>query len=125
MFAMGREGAFRIRDRAGMDITAQVREDYPAGVAAFDRIIEEANEELERSILRGPTASQVDELKRRGWDPHAARRVAEARAQSEREQADRLSAPPTEPEDTTRWRQDRVRDVVRTRYVIAELMEMI
>jgi hypothetical protein len=56
-------------------------------------------------------------MRARGWDPTVARRIAEDRAQSERELAQRLIA---EPEY-----RDRVRDVVSARYMAVELIDVL
>lgn len=56
-------------------------------------------------------------MRARGWDPTVARRIAEDRAQSERELAQRLIA---EPEY-----RDRARDVVSARYMAFELVDVL
>jgi hypothetical protein len=56
-------------------------------------------------------------MRTRGWDPTVTRRIAEDRAQSERELAQRLIA---EPEY-----RDRVRDVVSARYMAVELIDVL
>jgi hypothetical protein len=73
---------------------------------------------FERAVLRGPEDAHVAELKQQGWDPLAARRVAERRATQEKEQAKRFDAEPS-------WRRGRIRDVVSARYILIELNEML
>ena len=53
-------------------------------------------------------------MQKHHWDPTVARRVAEERAQQERDQAARLNAEP-------RWRRGRLRDVVGARYLALEI----
>jgi hypothetical protein len=50
----------------------------------------QAELDLNRAVIRGPAADEEEQaLRGDGWDPSAARRVAERRAQQEREQAAR------------------------------------
>jgi hypothetical protein len=51
--------------------------------------------------------------------------IGDQRAQQEQEQAARFSDKTLIPDDPTDYRRDRVRDVVRTRYVALELMEAV
>ena len=68
-------------------------------------------------MLRGPQ-DEASSLAANGFDPAAARRGQEVRAQQEREQAERFDEDP-------RWRRGRIRDVVGARYLIVELMDML
>lgn len=123
-FAFGKTGQFRVRI-AGRDITDEVRNAYLGGAVQFDRLIAVATDELNRASLRGPMDDgEIARLKQYGWDPTVARRIAQQRATQEREQAARFDNPPV-PHHTTRWRKERLRDVVRTRYVIIEMMAMV
>jgi hypothetical protein len=107
------------------DVTDEVRQTYPGGPERFDRLISLATLELNRASLRGPADDhEIARLKRYGWDPTATRRIAEQRARQEREQAARFDNPPV-PHHGTRWRKERVRDVVRARYLIIETTETI
>jgi hypothetical protein len=92
----------------------------------FDRRLAQAGEDLNRAILRGPTSDAEEaELRANGWNPEIAFRVGDNRATAEMEQAARFSDPTLVPDDPTDYRRERVRDVIRTRYVIVELMEMV
>jgi hypothetical protein len=121
-FALGIQGQFRIRSDEG-DVTEEVRRAHPGGVEEFDRVIAQATFDLDRASLRGPTDAELPALRSYGWDPTVARRIANERAQGEREQATRFDAPPPIPDDRTDWRRERVRDVIRARYVAFELLD--
>jgi hypothetical protein len=113
--ACGMRGGIRVRDKDGNDVTARARLEAPAGPEVFDRRIAEAELKFNRAVIRGPAdEAEEGELRAIGWDPSAARVVADQRAQQEREQAGRLAA---EPE----WRRGRLRDVVAARYVALEI----
>lgn len=116
--AFGKRGGLRIRSQAGEDVTEAARLEWPHGPEDFDRWQADAELQLDRSVLRGPTDAEAPTLRANGWDPTTARRTAEQRAAQEREQAARLTAEP-------RWRRGRLRDVVSVRYVIFELKEML
>jgi hypothetical protein len=116
--AFGKRGGLRIRSQAGEDVTEAARLQWPHGPEDFDRWQSNAELQLDRSVLRGPTDAEAPTLRASGWDPTAARRTADQRAAQEREQAARLAAEP-------RWRRGRLRDVVSVRYVIFELKEML
>lgn len=117
--ALGVKGGLRLRDRAsGDDVTQTARQQSPDGPEEFDRRLAEAERKFERAVLQGPGDEDVPTLKLDGWDPLAARRVAEERADQEREQAVRLDA-------DSRWRRGRLRDVVSARYLFIELNEML
>jgi hypothetical protein len=122
-FASGKQGQFRFRS-GDQDVTEQVRQAHPGGVEDFDQLIAQAADDLNRATLRGPTDAEVPRLKSYGWDPTVARTIAEERAKQEREQAARFDNPPPIVGYTTRWRQERVRDAVRIRYIVFELLDM-
>jgi hypothetical protein len=118
MQALGRRGGLTVHSEDEGDVTAQVRQEWPGGPAAFDAWSRDGDLQLTRAVLRGPTGEDVaDDMRARGWDPTVARRIAEDRAQSERELAQRLIA---EPEY-----RDRVRDVVSARYMALELIDVL
>jgi len=116
--AFGRRGGLRVRDESGKDVTEAVRRDWRGGPEQFDAWQGDAERQLDRSALRGPTDAEAPELRALGWDPTTARRGANQRAAQEREQADRLAAEP-------RWRRGRLRDVVSARYIALEINEML
>lgn len=113
--AFGRCGGLMVQSEEEGDVTARARQEWPGGPAAFDAWSRDAECELTRAVLRGPSGEEVADMRARGWDPTVARRIAEDRAQSERELAQRLI---TNPEY-----RDRVRDVVSARYLEFELVE--
>ncbi|MFF5361136.1 hypothetical protein ACFY4I_17365 [Streptomyces scabiei] len=114
--AMGMRGGLSIRSASG-DVTDEARAAWPDGPAAFDLMLANAREQLERSMLRGPTDAEVPDLKAIGWDPTAAKRSAEERAESERLLAERLD------NDPQYW--NRLRDVVQARYMSLEVIDML
>ncbi|MEV7061164.1 hypothetical protein AB0N95_37710 [Streptomyces microflavus] len=114
--AMGMRGGLSIRSASG-DVTDEARAASPDGPVAFDLMLANAREQLERSMLRGPTDAEVPDLKANGWDPTAARRSAENRAESERQLAKRLDDHPKY------W--NRLRDVVQARYMSLEVIDML
>ena len=95
-----------------------MRESWPDGANEFDAWREEAERQLDRTVLRGPTDEEAPALRASGWDPTAARRIATERAKQEREQAERLAGEP-------RWRRGRLRDVVAARYLALDAMPML
>lgn len=118
MRAFGLHGGMIIRDReTGADMTEEARANHPGGPAEFDRIVWEGQFSLSRSVLDGPTPGQEEaEMRASGWNPRAAFKVAERRAQQEIEQVARFDADPA-------WRRGRIRDVVAAREVIIEVNE--
>ncbi|MDQ0598916.1 hypothetical protein QF037_003261 [Streptomyces canus] len=114
--AMGKRGGLTIRSASG-DATDEARAACPDGPAAFDLMLANAREQLERAVLRGPTDAEVPDLKANGWDPTVAKRIAENRAESERQLAIRLD------NDPQYW--NRLRDVVQARYMSLEVIDML
>ncbi|MEU2713897.1 hypothetical protein [Streptomyces sp. NPDC007205] len=114
--AMGQRGGLYIRSESG-DVTQEARAKWPGGPAAFDAFLASARRQLERGVLRGPTDAEVPDLQARGWDPTAARAIAEQRAESERQQAKRLDQNPE-------WR-NRLRDIVQARYLTLEVINFL
>jgi hypothetical protein len=109
-------GDLRVFDsETAEDVTEQARAGYPEGAAEFDRIMWEAQLELNRKVLDGPTPGQQEaEMRASGWNPRSAFEVAERRARQELEQVARFDANPS-------WRRGRTRDVVAAREIIIEL----
>ena len=105
-WAFGRRG-LRIRE-GDKDITEEFQQDHPE---RFDEMFRLA----ERMILAGPRDDQVAGMRARGWQPDTAFRVAEERAQQEREQVTRFDA-------DDRWRRGRIRDVILARELQVELL---
>jgi hypothetical protein len=110
--AFGMQGGLRIKSSDG-DVTNETRLRFREGPEAFDEWRADAERQLDRGVLRGPTDDEVPELETLGWDPTAARRVAVQRVQQEREQAERLDDHPS-------WRRGRLRDLVAVRYLITD-----
>lgn len=53
--AFGKVGGFRIRSSDGADVTDEARLSYPGGPEAFDSLLIEAELELNRRVIDGPT----------------------------------------------------------------------
>ncbi len=125
-FAVGKTGKFNVYDGDGRMITDEVRANFPTGPDEFDRVMAKAYVDLDRAVLRGPkdTAEEA-QLTSYGWKPRLAMTLGDQRAQEEQVQASRLIDKMLIPEDPTDYRRERVRDVVRTRYVALELMEAV
>ena len=125
-FAVGKTGTFNVYDGDGRMITDEVRASFRTGPDEFDRVMAQAYVDLDRAVLRGPkdTAEEA-QLTSYGWKPRLAMTIGDQRAQQEQEQAARFSDKMLIPDDPTDYRRERVRDVVRTRYVALELMEAV
>ena len=103
--AMGRRGGFRVVSAAGEDVTEEVRQSFADGPEAFDKILEEANWELNRQLLEGPSMDEESKLRQQGYNPEAILEDYEREAEAETELARRL-------DDEPKWRRGRLRDVV-------------
>lgn len=115
--AFGLQGGLKIRDEAGNDVTAAARMTSPLGAEEFDRRIQEAELLFNRSVIRGPESEEEErELLDIGWNPPAIKRVAQKRAEQEREFARLL-------ESESRWRRGRLRDVIAARYLALEIID--
>ena len=114
--AFGMVGGLRVRTRDGEDITGEVRSRHPAGPDAFDLVVANAELDLNRQVLEGPTAEEEPALRAEGWDPTAAVEVSKRRAAQEIEQVARFNVDPS-------WRRGRIRDVVAAREVLIEINE--
>lgn len=115
--AFGMVGGFRIRrETDGADITDETRAAWIGGAADFNRRLAEAEFELQRHVLDGPTPEEEPALRALGWKPHGASVVTQTRARQELEQVARFDANP-------RWRRGRIRDVVASREILIEIRE--
>jgi hypothetical protein len=105
-WAFGMRGGLVIRDADGNDSTASMRE--VVGDREFERIMAEANLELEQRMLAGPPDEELPALRARGYAPEQLHEMTEQRAQQERDLVTRLDA-------DDRWRRGRLRDVIGAR----------
>jgi hypothetical protein len=111
--SVGVEGDIRIVDDSGADVTAAAQ----VGADVFDELLADARLALERGILNGPqNDAEVATLRARGWQPDAAVRVAQERADRETDLVGILNADPA-------WRRGRLRDVVAARELIYEMWD--
>ena len=115
--SVGVVGGFRIVDGGGNDITDHARSQWEEG--ALDAFFSHANLEFERTVLCGPKDdSEAAKLRASGWQPDAALKVAQDRADQEAALAVILDSDP-------RWRKGRLRDVVSANEISRELIEPI
>lgn len=112
--AFGRVGGFQIKSNDGADVTAETRLSYPGGPAAFDSLMAEAELELNRRVIDGPTPEEEPELRGYGWDPTVAFEGAKKRAEQEIAQVKTFNENP-------KWRRGRIRDVVAAREILIEI----
>ena len=73
------------------DVTEVTRAGWPGGPHAYDQWSQNADAELSRAVLRGPSDREAEALRGAGRDPEAARRIAEHRLASELELVDILN----------------------------------
>jgi hypothetical protein len=66
--AFGRQGDLRIRSSEG-DVTPTARQTWPGGPEEFDAWKQDAERQLDRMVLRGPTDAEAPALRASGWDP--------------------------------------------------------
>ena len=117
--AFGKVGGFKVMHPDKGDITEEVRAAWPASEEEFDRWQAEAERELARRVLRGPTTDEEEaSLRADGWDPTVVRRLMIDNANFHAEQAASFAALPY-------WRGDRGRDVVSLRHLALELNEVL
>ena len=112
--AFGRAGDFRIQSTSGEDVTEEFRRNYPQGPRAFDGIILDAQLELNRRVIEGPTPQEEPLLRKQGWRPEVIVQASERSASAERAQAQRL-------DDDPNWRLGRIRDLITAREAIVEV----
>ncbi|MEM1332746.1 MAG: hypothetical protein AAGG08_04730 [Actinomycetota bacterium] len=113
--AFGIVGGFRVRDeQTGADRTAETRAQHPSGPETFDRILAEAEWDLQRSVLDGPTPEQEPELRALGWRPHPTSETTQRRLQQEIDQTQVFNSWPNS-------RQQYLHDAVSARELMIEL----
>ena len=112
--AFGKVGGLRIESPDGYDITEQLRRAFPRGPAAFDRVLLDAQLELNRRAIEGPTLQEERGLRDLGWDREATVRVYEQKAFDELAQVRRFDSHPN-------WRVGRTRDAITAREAIIEI----
>lgn len=96
------------------EVTEQVRQQM--GSANFDLLIGTMELITERMMLVGPNDFAAPELQARGWDPLAAKKIADQRADQEQQFQDGVS-------DEDRRRPDRLRDIILARELLLELSD--
>ena len=109
--AFGRTSNLRVKSASGVDITEEFRSSYSDGAEAFDSIILNAELELNRKAIDGPTPQEEPRLRALGWRPEVIVQGYERMTEDELDQARRFDENPT-------WRLGRTRDVVMAREVV-------
>jgi hypothetical protein len=109
--AFGMRGGLRVRDANGEDVT-----DEFVAVGDNASALTSANLSLERAMLAGPEDKDLAALAERGYDPLAAFKVAQRRADQEEGMRARLDEDP-------RWRRGRIYDVVAAYEMSNELLD--
>lgn len=110
-FAFGTALTPRLKNKDGSDAS-----DDPM----WSGLLKEMTVLFERMVLSGPTDDAIEEMRGNGWDPEAGWKVAEQRAEQEREQAAILDG-----ETETNWRRGRLRDLVSARELLLDLRETV
>jgi len=114
--AFGMRGGFTVMSADGEDVSGTVRSSHPDGPLAFDQLLAEAELELNRRVIEGPSPDEDHEMRELGWDPATSVGIAERRAAQEIEQVARFDR-------DSGWRRGRIRDVVAAREVLIEVNE--
>jgi hypothetical protein len=70
--AFGLRGGFRIRSADGSDVTEATRLRWEGGPASFDAWMSDAERQLERAVLEGPSDAERPALAAMGWGPTVA-----------------------------------------------------
>ena len=112
--AFGRAGDIRVKSASGDDVTEQFRRTYPSGPEAFDTALLNAQLELNRKVIEGPSLQEEPGLRALGWSPEVIVQGYERKASDELAQVRRFDDDPT-------WRLGRTRDVITAREVLIEV----
>lgn len=82
--AFGLVGGFKVYDGKGTDVTDDARDSFPGGPDAFDAAFAEAQLQLERGVLEGPSSLEEEaQLRANGWRPGGSVGVDERRLEQE------------------------------------------
>ena len=112
--AFGKGGDIRIKSSSGEDITEQIRQTHRGGPEAFDKILIDAQLDLNRKMIEGPDPQEEQSLRALGWNPETIVIAHKQRASEELEQARRFNGDP-------KWRRGTIRDVVTAREALIEV----
>ena len=81
--AFGRAGGIRIVSDSGDDATEEFRRTYPYGQEAFDSVLLNAQLELNRKAIEGPTPQEEPGLRALGWSPEVIVQAYEQKSSDE------------------------------------------
>lgn len=115
--AFGKAGDLRIQSINGEDITESVRQKWPLGPEVFDNILFNAQLELNRKVIDGPSPGQEPDLKSLGWNPQNITQGFERKASDEIAQVQRFDEHPT-------YRVRQTRDVISARTILNEVWDI-
>ena len=116
--AFGRVGDVRIVSASGDDVTEQARQTYPHGSEAFDNVLLNAQLELNRKVIEGPTPEEEPEFRLDGWSPEETVRVYKRQASDEIAQVRRFDNDP-------KWRRGRIRDAIAARQLAFDVGDIL
>ena len=116
--AFGKVGDVRIVSTSGADATEQIRRTHPAGSEAFDEILLDAQIELNRKVIEGPTTQEEPAFRQDGWRPEDAVQVFERQALDELAQVRRFDSYP-------KWRRGRIRDAIAARQLAFDVGDIL
>ena len=112
--AFGRAGNIKFESASGDDVTEELRRTYPSGPEAFDTVLLNAERELNRKMIEGPTLQEEPGLRALGWSPEVIVQGYERKTSDELAQVRRF-------DDSPNWRLGRTRDVITAREVLVEV----
>lgn len=112
--AFGLVGGLKIMSSRGEDVTAEFRESYADGPEAFDRYVQEAELNLNRQMIEGPTPSEEPVWRKEGWAPERPLEIYEQKSIDELEQVERFDVDP-------KWPRNRIRDAISARECLFEI----
>ena len=108
--AVGMRGGFQVLNKDGEDVTPAARQRLAGGPDEFDRFLNEAELELNRQVLDGPSPQDKAKLRAQGYRPELILKSYVDEAAAEDNWARLLDQEP-------RWRRGRLRDAVTAREV--------
>ena len=92
--AFGRAVNIRIKSASGDDVTEEFRRTYPGGPEALDTVLLNAERELNRKMIEGPTLQEEPRLRALGWSPEVIVQGYEQKASDELAQVRRFDDNP-------------------------------
>ena len=116
--AFGKVGDIRIMSESGDDVTEHFRQTHPLGPEAFDKVVLDAQIELNRKVIEGPNPLEEPDFRQDGWRPEETVQVYERQAADEVAQVRRFNNEP-------KWRRGRIRDVIAARHLTFDVGDIL